>query len=182
MWFMSRLSILILCSEKFRGCNCNFGLPTGSVDSFKNLPSIHHYIRRAKSILIKIENLVYIVRTFICYVHLFSWNAVHLGCFPTHSICATVKWELVQTGQGYHYLPGMHWMNLPPQLSKWRSDLCCVDINSHARESNTDIVIFIFVAYLWILTIGCHGFYYNNKYFDHHFSTSVDKTSDAVIW
>lgn len=121
MWFMSRLSILILCSEKFRGCNCNFGLPTGSVDSFKNLPSIHHYIRRAKSILIKIENLVYIVRTFICYVHLFSWNAVHLGCFPTHGICATVKWELVQTGQGYHYLPGMHWMNLPPQLSKWRS-------------------------------------------------------------
>lgn len=182
MWLMSCLSILILCSEKFRSCNYDFGLPTGSVNSFKNLPSIYHYIPRAKSILIKIENLVvYMIRTFISYVHLFSWNTIHLGCFPTHGICATVEWELVQVGQGYHYLPGMHWMNLPPQLSRRGSDLCYMDINSSAKESNTDTVIFISVPYQWILTIGCHGFYCNNN-FDHIFSTSVDKTAHAVIW
>lgn len=157
IWLMTSLSFLIHCSE-FRSYNSNFGLSTGSVDSFKNLPSICHYILRAKSILIKIKNLVvyiprakstlikiknlfvYIVRTFVCYFHLFSWNAVHLDCFLTHGIWASVKWEFVQTGQGYHSLPGMHWMNFPPQLSKWGSDLCYIDINSYARESTLTLL------------------------------------------
>lgn len=132
---MSSLSFLILCSE-FRSCHLNFGLPTGSVDSFKNLPSICHYIPKAKSILIKIENLVfYIVRTFICYIHLFSWNVIYLGCFPTHGIWASVKWEFLEVCQGSYYLTGMHWMTFPPQLSKRGSDLCYTNINSNAKES-----------------------------------------------